>query len=312
MSGKVMIVGTGNVGASIAYALLNQRTAVKELILTDINAADAEGEKMDLRDALAVSPSFMKITSADYSAAKDADICVLTAGANQKPGETRLELLRKNVTITKQIVQEVVEAGFRGIFLVVANPVDILTQVAFEVSGFYPERVIGSGTVLDSARLRYQISQKLGVHPKSIHAYQVGEHGDSEVTLWQEATVGGAPISNFLSAKKRLEISDFVTHEAYQIIEKKGATHYGIGTCAVQIINCILNDENRVLAVSNYDDVSQVFYGFPAVVGRSGIRRRIDLDLPENEGVDLQKSINVIKNSFISIQNEIKTNLEQE
>ncbi len=301
-----MIVGTGNVGASIAFALINQRTAVNELVLTDLNSADAEGEKMDLSDALAVAPSYLKITSStDYSTARDCDICVLTAGANQKPGETRTDLLKKNVLITRDIVTDIMASGFKGIFLVVANPVDVLTQVALEVSSLSPDQVIGSGTVLDSARLRHEIAHTLDVHPKSVHAYQVGEHGDSELTLWSTATVGGARLFDLLSQHRRATISDYVKNTAYQIIEKKGATHYGIGACTVQIINCILGDEHRILAVSNYDDCSDSYYGFPAVVGRTGIIRRINLDLPESEGIKLQKSINIIKRNFNSIKKEL-------
>ena len=302
-----MIVGTGNVGASIAYALVNQRTAVSELVLTDLNAADAEGEQMDLSDALAVAPSYLKIqTATNYAAARDCDICILTAGANQKPGETRTDLLKKNALITKEIVTDIMASGFKGIFLVVANPVDILTRVTLEVSGLAPEQVIGSGTVLDSARLRHELATVLDIHPKSIHAYQIGEHGDSELTVWSAATVGGVQLTKLLSARRREAISDFVRNTAYKIIEKKGSTHYGISNCVVQIVNCILGDEHRVLAVSNYDDCNDAYYGFPAVVGRSGILRRINLDLNETEGIKLQESINTIKRNFNTVKKELK------
>lgn len=297
-----MIVGTGNVGASIAFALLNQRTQVNELVLTDLNTADAEGEMMDLSDALAVAPSFLKIRSAGYEAARDCDICVLTAGANQKPGETRTDLVKKNARITKDIVEQVMAAGFQGIFLVVANPMDTLSFLVQKVSGLPPERVIGSGTVLDSARLRFAVAMRLGVHPKSVHAYQVGEHGDSELTLWSNANVGGESLERLLSNKVRTELSEQVRNEAYRIIEKKGATHYGIGACTVQIINCILGDERRVLPVSSYDDCQDVYYGFPAVVGRLGVLRRLELELPEREGVALQKSINALKATLTEVK----------
>lgn len=297
-----MIVGTGNVGASIAFALLNQRTQVNDLVLTDLNTADAEGEMMDLSDALAVAPSFLKIRSAGYEAARDCDICVLTAGANQKPGETRTDLVKKNARITKDIVEQVMAAGFQGIFLVVANPMDTLSFLVQKVSGLPPERVIGSGTVLDSARLRFAVAMRLGVHPKSVHAYQVGEHGDSELTLWSNANVGGESLERLLSNKVRTELSEQVRNEAYRIIEKKGATHYSIGACTVQIINCILGDERRVLPVSSYDDCQDVYYGFPAVVGRLGVLRRLELELPEREGVALQKSINALKATLTEVK----------
>lgn len=289
-----MIVGTGNVGASIAFALLNQRTAVKELILTDINEADAEGEAMDLRDALAVAPSWLKIRAGDYSDAKDCDICILTAGANQKPGETRTDLVQKNAKIIKTIVTSVMASGFKGIFLVVSNPVDTLAYLTWQISGLPSEKVIGSGTVLDSARLRFQIADQLDIHPKSVHAYQVGEHGDSEFALWSTANVGGEKLENLFSTKKRQEIEKFVRDEAYSIIEKKGATHYGIGVCTVQIINCILNDERRILPISTYDDCADVYYGFPSILGKDGVVRRLELNLTEQEGIKLQKSINAL------------------
>ncbi len=297
-----MIVGTGNVGASIAYAILNQRTAVKELILTDLNADDAEGEAMDLSDALAVSPSYVKIRSGDYSLAKGCDICVITAGANQKPGESRTDLLQKNTKILQSIIGPVMASGFDGIFLVVTNPVDTLSFLTWNYSHLAPERVIGSGTVLDSARLRLKLSEKLGVNPKSIHAYQVGEHGDSELTLWSSANIGGERLTEIIPKHERDNVEKFVRNKAYDIIQKKGATHYGIAGCVVQIINCILNDERRVLSVSSLDDNSGVYNGFPAVVGRQGIIRRLDTAMSEEENIKFQKSVNALRATLKEIQ----------
>ncbi len=299
---KIMIVGTGNVGASIAFALINQRTAVNEIVLTDIIAKDAEGEAMDLRDALAVAPSFVKIKNGTYKDAKDCDIVVITAGAAQKPGETRMELLAKNVNILKGMIEQIMASGFDGIFLIVTNPMDVLTYYTMKFSKLPAERVIGSGTVLDSARLQTRIADYLNVNPKSIHAHQIGEHGDTELTLWSLADMGGQKISDLLPAKVRKDISEFVRNEAYDIIDKKGATHYGIATCVVQILNCILNDEMRVLPVSSYDYFSDTCFGFPSVVGREGIVRRLDLKLSEKEGVELQKSINALKKAIKSVK----------
>lgn len=299
---KVMIVGTGNVGASIAFALLNQRTAVNEIILTDIIAKDAEGEAMDLNDALAVAPSYIKIKNGTYKDAKDCDVVVITAGAAQRPGETRMELLKKNVNILKGMVEQIMASGFSGIFLVVTNPMDILTYYTWKFSGLPYEKVIGSGTVLDSARLRKRLASYLNVNPKSVHAYQVGEHGDSEVSLYSIADMGGQKISAMLPKDTLKGISEFVRNEAYDIIDKKGSTHYGIATCVVQILNCILNDENRVLPVSSYDTFSDTCFGWPSVVGREGIVRRLDVKLSEKEGVELQKSINVLKNAISKIK----------
>lgn len=295
MSGKVMIVGTGNVGASIAYALVNQRTAVKEIVLTDLDMADAEGEVLDLSDALAVAPSWLKIRAGGYEEAKDADICIITAGANQKPGETRIDLVQKNAKILHSIIDELMQNGFDGILLLVSNPVDTLSRLALEYSGLPAKQVIGSGTVLDTARLRLKIAERLQVHPKSVHAYQVGEHGDSEITLWSVANIGGEKLTNLFKKSEMDEISDYVRNEAYEIIKRKGATHYGVGSCVVQIVNCILNDERRVLSVSSYDDCTDTYNGFPAVVGREGIVRRLELNITESEGINFQKSINALK-----------------
>lgn len=299
---KVMIVGTGNVGASIAFALINQRTAVNEIVLTDIIAKDAEGEAMDLRDALAVAPSYVKISNGTYKDAKDCDVVVITAGAPQKPGETRLHLLRKNANILKGMVEQIMASGFDGIFLVVTNPMDILTYCVWKYSGLPSERVIGSGTVLDSARLRQRLAGYLNVNPKSVHAYQVGEHGDSEVSLYSLADVGGQKVSDLLSSNTLAGISDFVRNEAYDIIDKKGATYYGIATCVAQILNSILNDEMRVLPVSSYDAFSDTCFGWPSVVGRAGVLRRLDLKISEHEGVELQKSINVLRNAIKKVK----------
>ena len=299
---KIMIVGTGNVGASIAYGIVNQRTAVNEIVLTDIIAKDAEGEAMDLRDALAVAPSFVKVSSGTYQDAKDCDVVVITAGAAQKPGETRMELLAKNVNILKGMVEQIMASGFKGIFLVVTNPMDVLTYYAYKFSGLPYDRVIGSGTVLDSARLRARVASYLEVNPKSVHAYQVGEHGDTELSLWSLADVGGQKVTDLLDRSTRTGISDFVKNEAYDIIEKKGATYYGIATCVIDILNCIFNDEMRVLPVSSYDHFSDTAFGWPSVVGRAGVMRRLDLRISEHEGVALQKSINALKGAIKSVR----------
>lgn len=299
---KIMIVGTGNVGASIAFAILNQRTAVNEIILTDIIAKDAEGEAMDLNDALAVAPSYVKIRNGTYKDAKDCDVVVITAGAAQRPGETRMELLKKNVNILKGMVEQIMASGFDGIFLVVSNPMDVLTYYTWKFSGLPYERVIGSGTVLDSARLKQRLASYLNVNPKSVHAYQVGEHGDSEISLMSIADVGGQKVSTLLPRDTLKGVSEFVRNEAYDIIEKKGATYYGIATCVVQILNCIFNDEMRILPVSSYDAFSDTCFGWPTVVGREGVIRRLDIKISEREGIDLQKSINVLKEAISEIK----------
>lgn len=302
MANKVMIVGTGNVGASVGYCLINQRTAVSELVLTDINMEDAEGEAMDLRDTLAVSPSFMKISAGTYKDAGDCDIIIITAGAPQKPGETRMDLLKKNAAIFKDMIDQIMGSGFNGIFIVVSNPMDVLTYLTWRYSGLPAEQVIGSGTILDSARLRYRISERLGVSPKSVHAFQIGEHGDTEFALWSLSNLGGQPLSDFLKQSELDEIEEFARKEAYEIINKKGATYYGIGACVTKLVNCILGDEKRVLPVSSYDDFAGVYNGFPAVVGRHGIVRRLELKLTEAEGIKFQKSNNALKDAISQVE----------
>lgn len=298
-----MIVGTGNVGASIGFALVNQRTAVNELILTDINQPDAEGEAMDLQDALAVAPSYMRIKAGDYRDATDCDVVIITAGAPQKDGETRLDLLKKNASIFQGIVRPIMNSGFSGLFLVVSNPMDVLTYLTWKYSGLPPERVIGSGDVLDSARLRFRIAERLGVHPKSIHAHMIGEHGDSELALWSNATMGGQKLTELISAEGRETIERSVRDKAYQIIQKKGATYYGIGACVAQILSCILGDERRILSVSSYDECTDVYNSFPAVLGREGIIRRLSLPMNESEGIKFQQSVNTLKNAIQELQN---------
>ena len=301
MSNKVMIVGTGNVGASYAYALVNQRTAVNELVLVDINADNAEGQAIDLRDALVVAPGYMKISSGTYADAGDADIIVITAGAPQKPGETRMDLLQKNAAIFKDMVGQIMASGFDGIFVVVSNPMDVLTYLTYRYSGLPAERVIGSGTVLDSGRLRHRLARRLGMHPGSVHAYQVGEHGDSEFALWSSAYVGGQRVTDLISGEELDEIEDYARKVAYEIIEKKGATFYGIGACLVMITNCILGDENRVLPVSSYDEFSDTYNGFPAILGRYGVVKRMALEMNDKEMEKFGASVAALKEAIESV-----------
>lgn len=299
---KVMIIGTGNVGSSIGFSLVTQRTSVRELVLTDINTEDAEGEAMDLRDTLAVSPKYLNIHTGTYeSDAKDCDIIVITAGIPQRPGESRTDLLQQNAKIFKDMIARIMKSGFKGIFIVVSNPMDVLTYLVYRYSGLPANQVIGSGTILDTARLRYRISEKLEVSPQSIHAYQIGEHGDSEFTLWSSANFGGQPLKRFLTPAEMQEIEKYVRNEAYDIIKKKGATYYGIGACVASLINCIIDDERRVLPVSVHDHYSDTYYGFPAVIGHSGVIGILGPRLTEAEGVKLQTSINTIRANIDAI-----------
>ena len=279
MNNKVVIIGCGNVGMSYAYALLNQRTYVNELVLIDLNKDRIVGEVMDLNHCLAFAPSKVAIKVGDYSDCKDAQIVCIAAGANQNPGETRMDLINKNSKIFKDIVTQVMNSGFQGIFLVATNPLDVMTYLTYKYSNMPPSKVIGSGTTLDTARLRYLISDRIGINPKNIHAYVIGEHGDSEFVPWSNVNVGLQNINQFLSEKDLNDICEEVKNAAYEIINRKGATYYGIGMCLVRITNAILGDEKNIMTVSGYDVNNDVFVGMPYVIDKNGISNKVYINL---------------------------------
>ena len=299
---KVVIVGCGNVGMSYAYALLNQKTSVNELVLIDLNKERIEGEVMDLNHCLAFAPSKIDIKVGDYSDCRGAKMIVIAAGANQNPGETRMDLINKNSKIFKSIVDSAMENGFDGIFVVATNPVDVMTYLTFKYSGLDSSKVMGSGTTLDTARLRYMVGEKIDVNPKCVHAYVIGEHGDSEFVLWNSATIGLQPLKDFISASDMKLIEDDVRNAAYEIINRKGATYYGIGMCLVKITNAILNNENSIVTVSSYDKTNDVFVGGPTVLNKDGVKQRIYVELDEEETNKLQNSIDIIKDAINKVQ----------
>ena len=303
MKNKVVLVGCGNVGMSYAYALLNQRTNVNELVLIDIDKDRVEGEVMDLNHCLAFAPSKIDIKSGEYSDCGDATLVVIAAGANQKPGETRMDLINKNSKIFKSIVTPIVESGFNGVFLVATNPLDVMTYLTWKYSGFETNKVFGTGTSLDTARLKYLVGSRLNVNPKSVHAYVIGEHGDSEFVPWSNADIALQDINGFIEKDELEQIEKEVKNAAYEIINKKGATYYGIGMTLAMITNAILEDENRVITVSNYDSKNGIYMGTPAVVGRSGIKQRIYINLTDEETKKLQNSVDIIK-SAVESQNK--------
>ena len=296
MKNKVIIIGCGNVGMSYAYALLNQRTKVTELVLIDIQKERIIGEAMDLNHGLAFAPSKLVIRVGDYDDCKDAAIVCLCAGANQSPGETRIDLVHKNNEIFKNIIGKVVESGFSGIFLVATNPLDIMTYITYKHSGFEASKVIGSGTTLDTARLRYLLGDKLKVNPKNVHAYIMGEHGDSEFASWSNAYIGAVNVSEYLDKEALNKIADNVKSAAYDIINKKGATYYGIGMVLVRITNAILDDEHSIFTVSSYNEDNEIFIGYPSIVGRDGVIGYIPIKMNQEEEIAFQNSVNVIKN----------------
>lgn len=305
---KVVIIGAGMVGMSYAYALLNQN-ACDEMVLIDLDHKRSEGEAMDLNHGLAFSASHMKIYAGDYSDCSDADIVTICAGVAQKPGESRLDLLLRNTEVFRSIINPVTESGFNGIFLVATNPVDIMTRITCALSGFNPRRVLGSGTALDTARLRYLLGDYLSVDPRNIHAYVIGEHGDSEFVPWSQAMLATKPILDICEesggrfCKEDMEgISRQVREAAQKIIAAKHATYYGIGVALVRITKAIFGDERSVLTVSamlkgEYGE-SDVFAGIPCIVNGNGIQRVLSLSLTNEEQTQFHASCETLRTSF--------------
>lgn len=298
---KVVIIGCGNVGMSYAYALLNQRTSVHELVLIDLNKERIEGEAMDLNHCLPFGPSKINIKVGNYDDCHDAKIICIAAGANQDKGETRMDLIHKNAKIFKSIVTEVMKSGFNGIFLIATNPVDVMTYLTWKYSNLDTSKIMGTGTVLDTARLRYIIGQKLDINPKNIHAYVMGEHGDTEFVPWSSAMVGIEKIDKFIDEKELEKIYVDVRDAAYHIINKKGATCYGIGMCLVRITNAILGDENTILTVSSYDHTNDIFIGGPTIINNQGVKTRHYLTLNDLEKNKMINSINTVKEAISKV-----------
>ena len=313
---KIILVGDGAVGSSYAFALVAQNIA-QEIGIIDINRAKAQGDAMDLSHALAFT-SPKKIYAADYSDAHDADIVVITAGAAQKRGETRLDLVHKNLKINRAVVKEIVASGFNGIFLVASNPVDILTYSTWKFSGFPKEKVIGSGTSLDSARFRQALSDLLEVDARNVHAYILGEHGDSEFPVWSHANVAGLPIYDWVMAHPEIDEEAMVNlffsvrDAAYDIIEKKGATFYGIAVSLARITQAILDNENAVLPLSVYVNgeygLDDIYIGSPAIINAQGIKQVIEIPLTDGEQDRMTASASQLK----EILNAAFTKLEEE
>ncbi|MBC6911371.1 MULTISPECIES: L-lactate dehydrogenase [Limosilactobacillus] len=310
---KVVLVGDGAVGSSYAFAMAQQGIA-EEFAIVDIIKERTEGDAMDLEDATAFTAP-KNIYSADYDTCKDADLVVITAGAPQKPGETRLQLVDKNLKIIKSVVEPIVKSGFDGIFLVAANPVDILTYAVQKLSGFPKNKVVGSGTSLDSARLRVALGKKLDVDPRDVIANIMGEHGDSEFAAYSSATVGGKPLLDIakdegISEDELLKIEDDVRNKAYEIINRKGATFYGVATALMRISKAILRDENSVLPIgapmNGEYGLNDLYIGTPAVVNASGVAKVIEVPLNDREKkamADSAKQLEeVAKNGMAKLQ----------
>jgi L-lactate dehydrogenase len=294
---KVVLIGDGAVGSSYAFAMAQQGLA-EEFVIVDVIKERTEGDALDLEDVQAFTAP-KNIYSGDYSDCSDADLVVITAGAPQKPGETRLQLVNKNLKIIQSIVKPIVDSGFDGIFVVAANPVDVLTYAVWKFSGFDKSRVIGSGTSLDSARLRVAIAKKLNVDPRDVNANIMGEHGDSEFAAYSTATAGGVSVVQLakeagVSFDDLLQIEDETRHKAYEIINRKGATYYGVATCLMRISRAILRDENAILPVGAALDgeygLNDIFIGTPAVINGSGLAKVIEVKLDDREKDLMAKS----------------------
>lgn len=301
---KIAIIGCGFVGSASAFALM-QSKMFSEIVLIDADKDKAEGEAMDISHGIPFVGN-MKIYSGDYDDIVDASIIVITAGAGQKPGETRLDLVHRNVGIFKSIIPEIAKRNCRGILLVVANPVDILTYTALKLSGFEENRVIGSGTVLDTARLKYQLGEHLSVDSQSVHAYIIGEHGDSEIAVWSSANVSGIALDDFCEMrghynhdKSQENIAEKVKNSAYEIIAKKRATYYGVAMAVKRICEAIIRDEKSILPISSMMHgefgIDDVVLSMPSIVGANGLETKVPISLSDEEKVNLKKSADTLR-----------------
>lgn len=300
---KAAIIGCGFVGSASAFCLM-QSGLFSELVLLDANRDKAEGEALDVAHGIPFARP-MKIYAGDYDDIADAAIIIVTAGANQKPGETRLDLVQKNVGIFRSIIPEIAKRNFAGILLIVSNPVDILTYTAMKLSGLPEHRVIGSGTVLDTARFKYQLGEHLQVDPRSIHAFIIGEHGDSEIAAWSSANVSGIPIHDICEMRgfynhedAMKEIAETVKNSAYEIIAKKKATYYGIAMSVRRICEALVRNEKSILPVSTMlhgqYGIEDVVLSMPAIVGSDGVETTVPIDLSPEEQEKLKESANVL------------------
>ncbi len=303
---KVVLIGTGMVGMSYAYAMLNSNNICDELVLIDLDKKRAMGEAMDLNHGIAFSGGNMDIYAGDYSDCSDADLITISAGVAQKPGESRIDLLDRNVEVFRSIIDPIMSYGFNGCFLISTNPVDIMSYVTQKLSGFDSKRVMGSGTTLDTARLRYLLGDYFDIDPRNVHAYVMGEHGDSEFVPWSQAHISTMPaieMCNKVDCKCNLydmeKIALDVKNAAKNIIEAKKATYYGIGMALVRITRAVLSDEYSLLTLSAMPNgeygQSDVYTGLPCVVNRMGIDRIIELNLTEKELESLDNSCNIIR-----------------
>ena len=305
---KISIIGAGFVGSTTAFALMNGGLA-SEIVIVDINKDKAEGEAMDLSHGVAfVKP--IEIISGEYKDTKDSDIVIITAGIGQKPGETRLDCISKNLKVFQSIVPEIVKFSPNSILLVVSNPVDILTYITYKLSGFPSSRVIGSGTVLDTSRFKYMLSQHFEIDSRNIHTYIMGEHGDSEIATWSLTSIAGMNVEEYCDictkncgGEMKENIFKEVKQAAYNVIEKKGATYYAVALAVRRIVEAILRNENSILTVSSLLNgeygIKDVYMGVPSIVGREGVKKILNVKLSANETFELQESGKILREVLI-------------
>lgn len=292
---KVVLIGCGNVGMSYAYSLVNQKTRVGELVLVDINKDKCEGEALDLMHAESIAPSKINIYAGSYIDCNDADIVCICAGRNQEVGETRVDLVKKNYQVFKNIITEINKTNFNGVYLIATNPLDVMTNITQKLSGFPKNRVIGSGTLLDSARLRYLVSNITGISPKSIHGYVIGEHGDSEFIPFDNMQIGLDKANKWLTENDMSKITYDVRNSAYDIINKKGNTSYGIGICLAKLTNAILEDSRKIFTVSSFNEEYGVYIGEPSILGKNGVEKVLDLNLSIEDKVKFEECVEAIQ-----------------
>ena len=307
---KVVLIGDGAVGSSYAFAVVAQGLA-DELVIIDLDEAKVKGDVADLNHSAPYGDSPVKVKAGSYEDCSNADLIVITAGAAQKPGETRLDLVEKNTKIFKDIVTKIMSTGFNGIFLIATNPVDVLSYVTQKVSGLPKAQVIGSGTILDTARFKFELAQEFGVSPWSVDAQIIGEHGDSELAIWSQANIAGQPLYNLLNDNpdKQHRIDEIFTNTrdaAYEIIQSKGATYYGIAIGLVRITQAILKNQNVVLPVSSYLEgeykQDDVYIGVPTLINRNGAVKVYETQLNSEESEKFENSAIILKD----MQNKIK------
>lgn len=301
---KVVMIGCGFVGAACCFSIM-QSGLFSEMVLIDADKAKAEGEALDISHGIPFAKP-IKIYAGNYDDIKDASLIIISAGANQKTGETRLDLVKKNISIFKSIIPEIKKRNYKGILLIVANPVDILTTVAIKLSGLPENKVLGSGTVLDTARLKYELGNHLNVDSRSVHAFIIGEHGDSEIAAWSSANVSGIPLNKFCEMRGHFnheqatkQIADSVKNSAYEIIEKKKATYYGVAMAVKRICEAIIRDEKSILPISSMMHgeygIDGICLSMPAIVGKDGVETHVPIQLNKEETKKLQKSAKTLQ-----------------